>query len=299
MPKNTTASKTQEKLVHSKTLLDDAIKAIKDSAEDFRDQLKEKDDYFLKPLEKVGNILSVGMIVCDQTGSIIMANNEANLIFEYETLLGQHIDSIIEHQTIDNQNCNLNFPKWLKEKDLNFFQPNKQKKLLFGIKKDSSKIYIHVSTSDYSIKDGCKHYILLIKDSSKSTDSNLQNIDLLEKFQSLSTALNFTDNFGICVLEKINDHQKIIYCNSGFTKITGYTEGDVFSSSTFLLEGPEIEKDELERIKYKVDHEKTYEGFIKCYDKKGGNFIGNIKITNIKFKETNKIVTSIYVGNVT
>jgi len=296
--KPTVPSNTQEKLEYSKKALTDAIEAIKGSVEELIQQFQDKEDALLKPLKKVGNILSVGMIVCNQNGTIILSNNEANMIFGYTNLLEKHIDDIIEHQNIGD-NPNLCFPKWLKTNNLNLFQPNKEKNLLFGIKKDSAKIYIHVSSSYYHIKEGGKHYILLIEDTSKSSTSNRQNIDLLEKFQSLSDALNLTNNFGICILEIENNQQKIAYCNSGFTKITGYYESNVLAASTFILEGEETELEELERIRYCMDHETTYEGSIKCYDKEGHSFIGNVKITTIKNKDGNKITRSIYVENIT
>lgn len=295
--KPTKSSKVQEKLEYSKKILNDAIEAMKGSVEDLREQLRDKDDNLLKPLEKVGNILSIGMIVCDQKGLIILANHEANLIFGYDDLTYIHIDKIIEHQT-SNNNESLCFPKWIKARNLNVFQPNEENNILFGIKKDSSKIYVHVNASYYFTKDGDKHYILLIKDSSKNDSSNRQNITLLEKFQSVSNALNLTDNFGICILEKTNNYQKITYCNSGFIKITGYAEGDIINNSgVFLLEGAETEKDELEKIKNCIDHEKTYEGFIKCYDKEGHAFIGNVKVTGVTHKNQDKTIISIYVEN--
>jgi PAS domain S-box-containing protein len=295
--KSALRSQSQEKLESSKSMLADAIEAMKGSVDDLREQLRDKEDCLLKPLEKVGKILSIGMIVCDYQGVIILANNEANLIFGYDSLLEKRIDHIIEHQTLDN-NSAMCFPKWLKANDLNLFQPNKEKNLLFGIKKDFSKIYIHVSASGYPTKEGGKHYILMIEDTSKSAVSNRQNIDLLEKFQSLSNTLNLADNFGICILETENDQQQIIYCNSGFTKITGYTESKLPVDSVFILEGEETEKDELERIRYCMDHETTYEGFIKCYDKEGNDFIGNVKITTINYKDQNKVIRSFYVENI-
>jgi PAS domain S-box-containing protein len=296
--KNETLSELEESLALSKKMLAEAISAMKVSADEMRTQLQNKSLDFLKPLEIVGNLIQSGLLVCDEEGTIILANTIAKKMFQYDCLKNIKIDKIIELQ-LDDQTQDASFYAWIKAKNINVISLNEKSTTLRGIKHNQETFYISASISAYPIREGGKHFIFLIDDVSKIVENQKENISLLQKYQSLSNAINLTDNVGICLIEHHPTQQKIIYCSKGFTKITGYTDVTVLAAGTFLLAGPDTEKDELDRLQYCITHQIPYSGYMKCYDLENREFYGNIRVSVVTTNNNDKKIISVYCEDVT
>lgn len=287
----------EKKFASSKSKLDDAILAINSSLEDLRDQIRDKQFDFLKPLEIVGNLISTGLIVCDQQGHIIISNDVSNKMFGYETLINENIYKILEHRHDEKIQSGL-FYKWLKCQNLNLMGTQTEDQMLLGVKRNDERFYLNIASSSYPTKDGGKHFILLVDDVSVNVEKQIETLSLVKKYQSLTNAINLTSNFGIAVIEQTDEHQKIVYCNEGFSKITGYFEKMTHGGDEFFLIGAKTDIVELENLRNCLKRGLTFQGYLKCYKPSGEDYIGNVKITKIE-NSPNSSLLSFYIEDVT
>ena len=73
----------------------------------------------------------------------------------------------------------------------------------------------------------------------------------------------------------------IVYVNSAFTDLTGYTADDVLGETPGLLQGPETEKAVTDRLADDLKHHRTFHGSTVNYRKDGTPFTIEWKVTPV------------------
>ena len=91
----------------------------------------------------------------------------------------------------------------------------------------------------------------------------------------------------------ITDHRKpdnpIIYCNRAFESITGYSRTEVLGSNCRFLQGPDTDKEAIEKIRQAIVQEKDCLVVLKNYRKDGTPFWNELVISPVR--DTNNCLT--------
>jgi PAS domain S-box-containing protein len=74
---------------------------------------------------------------------------------------------------------------------------------------------------------------------------------------------------------------KIIFVNNAFTEMTGYTFNEVIGKTTSLLQGPNSDKQELQRLGVAIKKWESFETSIINYKKNGDEFWVNLSLTPV------------------
>jgi len=118
-----------------------------------------------------------------------------------------------------------------------------------------------------------------ITDHIRLKDLKLKNETILN---NINNGILLTDN-----------HHQVIYINSAFEELSGYTlkelEGNVFD----VLQGPYTNKAELEKIKTEIAGQRNYQGEILSYHKDGTEFWNEVSINPI-YDQEDKLKQVIY-----
>jgi PAS domain S-box-containing protein len=145
--------------------------------------------------------------------------------------------------------------------------------------KAADGFYRYISDSGFLILDrdnNATRMIGAMKDVTRQKEEEHQ-LKLLE-----SVITNTNDTVIIMEAEPIDElGPKIVYVNEAFTKMTGYTPGEVIGKTTTILEGAKSDKKELKRLS---DAIKTWQGCeitIINYKKNGDEFWNNISISPV------------------
>jgi PAS domain S-box-containing protein len=77
------------------------------------------------------------------------------------------------------------------------------------------------------------------------------------------------------------EHPKIIYVNDSFTKMTGYTLAEVIGKTPRLLQGPDTDRQALDRLKQSMEKWEPCEIEVINYRKNGEAFWNNISISPV------------------
>jgi PAS domain S-box-containing protein len=95
-----------------------------------------------------------------------------------------------------------------------------------------------------------------------------QQYDLVKSLvETMSEAVMITD-----AAEHTYD-PPILYVNSAFTELTGYQPEEVIGKTPKILQGPDTEHAELERLKRQLDEKKKFIGRTWNYRKDGSKFM--------------------------
>jgi PAS domain S-box-containing protein len=145
--------------------------------------------------------------------------------------------------------------------------------------KAADGFYRYIADSGFLLLDkgnNATRMIGAMKDITKQKEEEHQ-LKLLE-----SVITNTNDTVIIMEAEPVDESgPKIVYVNEAFTKMTGYTAGDVIGKTTRILEGPKSDKKELKRL---TDSIKTWQGCeitVINYKKNGDEFWNNISISPV------------------
>jgi diguanylate cyclase (GGDEF)-like protein/PAS domain S-box-containing protein len=65
---------------------------------------------------------------------------------------------------------------------------------------------------------------------------------------------------------------RLIYCNAYFSEVTGFTPAEVAGQACTFLQGPETNRETIERINLALRHERSFSGEILNYRKDGSSF---------------------------
>lgn len=122
----------------------------------------------------------------------------------------------------------------------------------------------------------------------KSREIYALNEKLSEDSRLLEAAVvNAKDAVMITTADLDNGGPEIIYVNTAFTMISGYTADEVMGKTPRILQGPKTDRAELDRLKETLADGRTFTGELQNYTKNGDPYWLDISITPIRDDEGN------------
>jgi len=234
--------------------------------------------------QEIFNILletvSEGVIIADNHQKIMEVNASAETIFGYpkKELMGREINLLIPSNYHDTHS----------EYFDKFIQNGTRRKMkeasdIFGLKKDGTIFPIEVELNPFSIYN--KTYVMaLIKDVSekKETEKNL-----MLRTKALQSANN-----GIVITDALKYDNPIIFYNSTFQELTGYSDAEILNHNCRFLQGKDRDQKPLKELREAIKKGESCQARLRNYKKDGTMFWNDLyvfPITNTKGVVTNFI----------
>jgi PAS domain S-box-containing protein len=223
--------------------------------------------------QEIFNILleaiSEAVIIVDEKQHIMEVNSIATTIFGYEKaeIKGKSIEVLIPTKFRKGHSKNV-------ERFIEEYKRSKMAKTtdVFGLKKDGSIIPIEVQLNPYNIYN--KTYVMaLVKDISKQKESEFN-------FMLRTKALDSANN-GIVITDALKPDNPIIYHNSAFEKLTGYTKEEILNKNCRFLQGDDRNQKELTKIRKAIKNGEGCLATLRNYKKDGTLFYNDLYITPI------------------
>jgi len=102
-------------------------------------------------------------------------------------------------------------------------------------------------------------------------------------FQLIATAIEQVNDAILITTSELNPPgPQIIYANPAFTKMSGYTLREVLGQTPRMLQGPQSDRAELDRVRHTLERGETYAGEIVNYRKDGSSYILQWHITPVR-----------------
>lgn len=234
--------------------------------------------------QEVFNILletvSEGVIIVDNHQKIMEVNASSESIFGYpkKELMGREINLLIPSNYHDNHSKH--FDKFIQNgKRLKMTEAND----IFGLKKDGTIFPIEIELNPFSIYN--KTYVMaLIKDVSekKETEKNL-----MLRTKALQSANN-----GIVITDALKYDNPIIFYNSTFQELTGYSDAEILNHNCRFLQGKDRDQEPLKELREAIKKGESCQARLRNYKKDGTMFWNDLyifPITNTKGVVTNFI----------
>lgn len=239
----------------------------------------------LRQDQEIFNILleavSEGILIVDKNQKIVEINSNAETIFGYEPreLIQQDLNKIIPFKF--HSKHGQYFEKFLKS--------GKRRSMgeasdIFGLKKNGVTIAIEVELNPYAIND--KLYVMaLVKDISerKEIERNL----MLK-----STALQSASS-GIIITDALKEDHPIIYFNTAFETLTGYSSDEILNRNCRFLQGEDRDQEGLKTIRKAISKKESCRVKLRNYKKDGTLFFNDLYIMPII--DNNGVLTN-YIG---
>jgi PAS domain S-box-containing protein len=187
-------------------------------------------------------------------------NNKGDIVGWYEHIHGD-----------DRQRVLQSINTLIKSKNSNWVEEYRFKK--------ADGVMAYVRNKGIVIRDKKGKAIRMIGAMQDITDQKREE-QQLKIFKSVIT--NSSDAVLITEAEPINNPgPRIIYVNSAFTKMTGYEREEVLGKTPRILQGPESDRAELDRLRDALEAWQPCEIEIVNYKKNGEKFWSNISIVPV------------------
>lgn len=232
--------------------------------------------------QEIFNILletvSDGIIIVDNHQKIMEVNSAIESIFGYTK------------KELTDKEINLLIPSNYHVSHSNFFekfiQTGKRRKMgvaknIFGLKKDGDIFPIEVELNPFSIYN--KTYVMaLVKDISeiKETERNLM---------LRSIALQSSKN-GVVITDALKEDNPIIYFNSAFQNLTGYSDKEILNHNCRFLQGKDRNQKPLKKIREAIKKGESCQATLRNYKKDGSMFWNDLYIFPIN--NSDNVVTN-------
>ncbi|OZV69707.1 PAS domain-containing sensor histidine kinase [Winogradskyella aurantia] len=228
----------------------------------------------LRQDQEIFNILletvSEAVIIVDEKQRIMEINKVAEGVFEYdkEEIKGKPLTILMPS----------NYHEKHQEYVENFIEEYQQRKMgkttdVYGLKKSGEIIPIEVALNPFKIYD--KIYVMaLIKDVSKQKESEL---DLMLRSKALESASN-----GILITDALRPDNPIIYYNSAFLELTGYSKEEVLNKNCRFLQGEDRDQKGLDKLREAIKQGENCLVTLRNYKKDGTLFWNDLYVTPIR-----------------
>jgi PAS domain S-box-containing protein len=234
--------------------------------------------------QEIFNILletvSEGVIIVDNHQNIMEVNEAIKKIFGYtkKELVGRELNLLIP------SNYHINHLKYFND----FIKKGKRRSMgeateIFALKKDGTIFPVEVELNPYSIYN--KTYVMaLVKDiSEKKTIEK----SLMLRTKALQSAKN-----GIIITDAQKHDNPVIYFNSAFQDLTGYSDAEILNHNCRFLQGKDRNQPPLKKLREAIKNGESYQATLRNYKKDGTMFWNDLyvfPITNSKGIVTNFI----------
>jgi len=223
--------------------------------------------------QEIFNILleavSDGVIIVDNHHLIMDVNTTTEAIFGYKKseLLNRELNLLIP------SNYHKKHAKHVKS----FIKEGRKRSMgdatdIYGLKKTGDIIDIEVELNPFSIYD--KTYVMaLIKDVSevKETKKNL-----MLKSSALQSASN-----GIIITDALKHDNPVIYFNTAFQKLTGYSSKEILNHNCRFLQGKDTNQESFKTLREAIKNGESCQVTVRNYKKDGSLFWNDLYIMPI------------------
>ena len=114
----------------------------------------------------------------------------------------------------------------------------------------------------------CRHAL------SRDSDMSRELIDIKNRATEIM-------KFGVVIADARQASYPILYCNVGFSKVTGYGAAEVVGRSCNFLQGPDTDPRSLKRLRRALENAKGITVILKNYRKDGTPFWNEVTITPV------------------
>lgn len=234
--------------------------------------------------QEIFNILlqtvSEGVLIVDNEEKIVEVNTAVEFIFGYskKDLLGKTLHILLP------SNYHKNHSEYFKH----FIVAGKRQTMgeandVFALKKDGSIFPVEVELNPFQIYNNT-YVMALIKDISEKKEIEK---NLMLRTQALQSAPN-----GIVITDALKPDNPIIYFNSAFEKLTGYSEHEILHHNCRFLQGEDKNQSALKALRLAIKKGQSCQATLRNYKKDGSMFWNDLyifPITNSKGVVTNFI----------
>ncbi len=210
------------------------------------------------------------------TFPLFVKSKAGNYIYFNSALLTKENINLKKFLTSKETELSRNTLQWMTN-DLHLFESRGFIEREFSLDDKTYKVYKFYFTS-YE-----EEFIVGFAVNTTSLSDSESRRHILEK-----TLRSIPDSIVVCE----NDGEKdfpIIYCNKGFTQLTGYTEKEILGKNCRFLQGEKTDKEVLSVIKECILSGREYEGVIKNYKKDGTPFWNRLNLKPIYDPNSHKL----------
>lgn len=223
---------------------------------------KQDQEIFNVLLESV----SQGVIIVDNHQKIMEINAAAITIFGYKKkeVLDREITFLIPSNYHDD------FSKYFEK----FIERGKRRKLgratdIYGLKKDATIFPIEVELNPFFIYN--KTYVMaLVKDVSEKKET--------ERTLMLRTKALQSANNGIIITDALKHDNPVIYFNSAFQNLTGYSDAEILNHNCRFLQGKDRVQPQLEKLREAIKKGESCQATLRNYKKDGTMFWNDLYV---------------------
>ncbi|MGJ5641274.1 PAS domain S-box protein [Formosa sp. S-31] len=210
--------------------------------------------------------VSEGIIIVDFEQNIAEVNQALELIFGYKKseLIGKPLNYLIP------SNYHEKHTAYFKH----FIARGKRRKMgeasdIFALRKDGSIFPVEVELNPFSVGD--QYFVMaIVNDISEKKE--------FEKIMMLrSKALESTKN-GIVISDALKPDNPIIYCNSAFQELTGYSSEEILNHNCRFLQGKDRNQKALNRLRAAIKLGEICQATLRNYKKDGTLFWNDLYI---------------------
>ena len=220
--------------------------------------------------QEIFNILletvSEAVIIVDNHQKIMEVNTAAVAIFGYtkKAFIGSELNLLIPSNYHDS--ISTYFEK--------FIQRGKRRKLgeatdIYGLKENATIFPIEVELNPFSIYN--KTYVMvLIKDVSEKKETQRT---LMLRTKALQSANN-----GIIITDALKHDNPVIYYNSAFQSLTGYSDAEILNHNCRFLQGKDRDQAPLKKLREAIEKGESCQATLRNYKKDGTMFWNDLYI---------------------
>ena len=226
--------------------------------------------------QEIFNVLletvSDAVLIVDDKQTIVEVNGVAETVFGYgkSEIKGKHLNLLLPsnyHSKHDDY-----FNAFIKAPNHQHMAKNRE---VYGLKKNGDIIPIKVDLNPFKIYN--KSYVIaLVKDISKQKETEF---DFMLRTKALESASN-----GIIITDARQTDNPIIYFNSAFEKLTGYSKDEILNKNCRFLQGNDKDQKELDKLRKAIKNHDSCLVTLRNYKKDGTLFWNDLYITPITNK---------------
>lgn len=234
----------------------------------------------MKVFQKNSNIfnllsegVSEGIIVVNEKQIIVATNSSTEEMFGYgkDELIGESLNALIPSK--------YHYAHGDHFKD--FFKKSGKRQMgqgqeLYGIKRNGEEFSVKVGLNPFQLY-GNTYIMALVMD---ITERKKTEKDLNIRSEALLSAIN-----GIVITDALQKNNPIIYYNTAFKELTGYSQEDILHRNCRFLQNGDRNQNGIREMREAIDQGKSCQVVVRNYKKDGTLFWNEISITPVRDKK--------------
>ncbi|MGB5818969.1 MAG: PAS domain S-box protein [Saonia sp.] len=230
----------------------------------------------MKVFQKNSNIfnllsegVSEGIIVVNEKQLIVASNSSAEEMFGYgkDELIGKLLNTLIPARYHGTHITH--FTSFHKKSSKRKMGRNED---LYGVRKNGKELSLEVGLNPFVLY-GNTYIMALMKD---ITERKRIKKDLTIKSEALQSAFN-----GIIITDALLEDNPIIYYNTAFEVLTGYSEEDIVGKNCRFLQKEDKNQDGIREMNKAIKEGRSCQVIVRNYKKDGTLFWNEIAMTPI------------------